>query len=106
MHVTPSHYHHDVGLLTLSTENACRVYPVESVSKMELTGPFEFMWLEDYYIFQSHKLEWRGALMFALICVWINGWVNNREAGDLRRYRTHYDVTVMIMKTYLKALNF
>ena len=26
---------------------------------------------------------------------WINGWVNNREAGDLRRHRTHYDVIVM-----------
>ena len=24
-----------------------------------------------------------------------NGWVNNREAGDLRRYRAHYDVIVM-----------
>ena len=34
-------------------------------------------------------------LMFSLICVWINGWVNNREAGDLRRYRAHYDVTIM-----------
>ena len=31
----------------------------------------------------------------ALICVWINGWVNNREAGDLRRQRGHYDVIVM-----------
>ena len=38
---------------------------------------------------------WRGALMYPLICVWINGWVNNREAGDLRRYGAHYDVTVM-----------
>ena len=28
------------------------------------------------------------------ICVWINGWVNNPEAGDLRRYHTHYDVTL------------
>ena len=36
-----------------------------------------------------HKGQWRGALMFSLICVWINGWVNNREAGDLRRYRAH-----------------
>ena len=27
--------------------------------------------------------------------VWINGWVNNHEAGDLRRYRAHYDVMVM-----------
>ena len=42
-----------------------------------------------------HKGQWRGALVFSLICVWINGWVNNREAGDLRRYRAHYDVTVM-----------
>ena len=43
----------------------------------------------------ARKGQWRGALMFSLICVWINGWVNNREAGDLRRYRAHYDVTVM-----------
>ena len=35
--------------------------------------------------------------MFSLICVWINGWVNNREAGDLRRYLAHYDVTVMFL---------
>ena len=42
-----------------------------------------------------YKGQWRGALMFSLICVWINGWVNNREAGDLRHYRVHYDVTVM-----------
>ena len=44
------------------------------------------------------KGQWRGALMYSMICVWINGWVNNREAGDLRRYRTHYDVTVMSPK--------
>ena len=43
-----------------------------------------------------HKGQWRGALMFTLICARINGWVNNREAGDLRRYRGHYDVTVMV----------
>ena len=42
-----------------------------------------------------HKGQWRGALMSSLICVWINGWVNDREAGDLRRYRGHYDVIVM-----------
>ena len=44
-----------------------------------------------------HKGQCRGALMISLICVWINGWVNNREAGDLRRYRAHYDVTVMCL---------
>ena len=42
-----------------------------------------------------HKGQWRGALVFSLICAWINGWVNNRLAGDLRRYCTHYHVTVM-----------
>ena len=42
-----------------------------------------------------HKGQWRGAVMFSLICAWINRGVNNREAGDLRRYRTHYDVIVM-----------
>ena len=43
----------------------------------------------------SHKGQWRGALIFSLICVWINDWVNNREAGYLRRHRAHYDAIVM-----------
>ena len=47
-----------------------------------------------------HKDQWRGALMFSLICVWINGWVNNRDAGDLRRYRTLYNVTVKPIKAF------
>ena len=46
-----------------------------------------------------HKGQWRGALMFSLIWVWMNGWINNREAGDLRRNRAHYDVTVMWYST-------
>ena len=43
----------------------------------------------------THKGQWCEALMFSLICVWIIDWVNNREADDLRRYRGHYDVTVI-----------
>ena len=42
-----------------------------------------------------HKGQWRGALIFSLIYAWINDWVNNREAGDLRRQRDHYDFIVM-----------
>ena len=42
-----------------------------------------------------HKGQWCGTLMFSLICVWINACVNNCEAGDLRRHRAHYHVTVM-----------
>ena len=33
---------------------------------------------------------------FDVIFAWINGWVNNGEAGDLRRHRVHYDVNVMM----------
>ena len=42
-----------------------------------------------------HIGQWRGALMFSLIYARINDWVNNSKAGDLRRYRGHYDVIVM-----------
>ena len=42
-----------------------------------------------------HKGQWRGALMFSLICTRTNGWVNKDEAGDLRRRRAHCDVIVM-----------
>ena len=47
-----------------------------------------------------HKGKWRGALMFPLICVWINGWVNNREAGDLRRHRPLYHFIVMLYHVF------
>ena len=49
---------------------------------------------------RPHKGQRRGALMFSLICAWINDWVNSREAGDLRRRYTHYDVIVMIDLLY------
>ena len=37
-----------------------------------------------------------GLWCFLWSAPWINGWVNNREAGDLRRHRAHYDVIVMM----------
>ena len=45
-----------------------------------------------------HKGQSRGALTFSLICAWINGWINNGGAGDLRPHRAHYDVIVMIYR--------
>ena len=36
---------------------------------------------------------------------WINRWVNNGEAGNLRRYRTHYDVIVIIYHYSFALLN-
>ena len=41
--------------------------------------------------------------MFSFICVWISDWVNTGEAGDLRRYRIHYDVTVMYWNRFLSV---
>ena len=42
-----------------------------------------------------HKGQWPGVLMFSLICARTKGWGNNGKAGDLRRYRAHYDVIVI-----------
>ena len=41
------------------------------------------------------KGQWHGALMFSLICIWTNSWLNNRDASDLRRHYAHYNVTVI-----------
>ena len=61
-----------------------------------------FVWgIHRFPVNSPHKGQWRGALMFSLICAWINGWVNNREAGDLRRLRAHYDVMVMLAETFV-----
>ena len=46
-----------------------------------------------------HKGQWSGVLKFSLVCPWINGWVNNHEAGDLRRHRAHYDAIAMNIDT-------
>ena len=43
--------------------------------------------------------------MYSFIRAWINGWVNNREAGDLRRHRAHNDVIVMF-RTYSEFNDF
>ena len=71
-----------VSMMTSSNGNIFRV-----------TGHFcgEFtghMWI-------PHKGQWHGALMFSLICAWINDWVNNRGAYDLGRNHAYYDVSVM-----------
>ena len=71
--------------VTMMTSSNGNIFHVTGPLCGELPGPGDF----------PHKGQWRGALMFTLICVWINGCVNNREAGDLRRYCAHYGVTVM-----------
>ena len=52
-----------------------------------------------------HKGQWRGALIFSLICAWINGWVNSRKAGDLKRHRAHHDFTLMYTHVWYVTLS-
>ena len=47
-------------------------------------------------VYSPHKGQWRGASIFYLISAWINSWVNNRKACDLRRHCANYDVKVMM----------
>ena len=75
----------EVLFIFMMTSSNGNIFRVTGHLCGEFTGP---RWI-------TAKGQWRGALMFSLICVWINGWVNNGEAGDLRRYRAHYDVAVM-----------
>ena len=42
-----------------------------------------------------YKGQRHGALIFSLNWARTNGWANNRDAGEFRRHRAHYDVTVM-----------
>ena len=51
-----------------------------------------------------HKGQWRWALMFSLICAWMNGWANNREARDLIRHCAHCDVIVMSTVTTTRLI--
>ena len=57
-----------------------------------VTGPL----CREFTGHSPHKCQWCGALIFSLICAWINSWVNNREVSDLRCHHVHYDVTIMI----------
>ena len=40
-----------------------------------------------------HRGQWRGSLMFSLICAWTDTWANSRGPGDWRWHRAHYDIT-------------
>ena len=40
--------------------------------------------------------QWHRALIFSLICAWINGSVNNREAGESSAYRSYDDDVIMV----------
>ena len=73
----------------------CVIMP--SINKLD---SMPMMTSSNEHIFRSpvdspHKAQWRRALMVSLILTSTDSWANNRNAGDLRHHRAHYDVTVM-----------
>ena len=76
------------GLLTIDRFHKCLNAPVPYPTKPS----------SEQSVTPLYDRQWRGALMFSLICARINGWVNNCAAGYLRRYRAHYDVIVMLYR--------
>ena len=70
-------------MMTSSNRNIFRALLTLLCGNSPVTGEF------------PHIGQWRGAMMFSLIGAQANGWVNNRDTGDLIRHSRHYDVTVM-----------
>ena len=81
----PQHSGYCTRMMTSSNENILRFLPLCEW----FTGHW---WIPPP---PPSKGQWRVHLMFSLIYAWINGWVNNREAGDLTRHRTRYDVALI-----------
>ena len=82
------HRNHDTLLPNMSsmmTSSNGNIFRATGHLCGEFTGPGEF----------PIQRPVTRSFDFSLICVWINGWVSNREAGDLRLHRGHSDVIVM-----------
>ena len=88
-------YELDVGLLLRVVRQALSLYTMTSSNRnvFRVTGLLfgEFTSYRWIPFTNASDTELRCFLW----CTWINGWINNREAGELRRHRGHYDVTVI-----------
>ena len=91
---------------TCSIASLCQIFCVATDRKRRISMPWWRHHMETFSVLlaicagnspvpMNSKGQWRGALMFSLICARMNGWVNNGEAGDLRLHWVHYDLIVM-----------
>ena len=91
----------DVILNTLSLVMSPTYRPYDDVIKWKhFPRHWPFMWSP---VNSPRKDQWHGALMLSLICVWTNVWISNRAAGDVRRHRAHFDVSVMHLTRHLRT---
>ena len=80
-----AHELHYINILVMETFSALLAFCVRN---SPVTGEFPL------------QSQWRGALMYSLICAWINSWANNGDTGDLR---CHY--TLLSLHCNEKLLN-
>ena len=90
--VKPNNYddHNDIICLTDGVQEDGIMMTSSNGNIFRVTGPLCREFTGDRWIPRTKASG--AALMFSFICAWKNGSVNNREAGDLRRHRAHYDV--------------
>ena len=94
-HPGDSYWNYYTGIISIHL-NYCNLFHDDVIKWKHFPRCWPFVrGIQRFPVNSPHKDQWRGALMFSLICTWINDWVKNREAGDLRCYHVHYDVIVM-----------
>ena len=94
VNIFPNFWHWCIYIHNMNTNSVITHYDVIKWKHLPRYWPFVRR-IHRSPVNYPYKGQWRGALVFSLICSWIHGWVNNREAGDLRRHRAQYNVIVM-----------
>ena len=93
--------HEDISIRWTSHTESMLEFSTVAVASWWTWGEFLSCWRHQMETFSALLAICAGnssvPVMFSLICIWINRWVNNGEADDLRRYRAHYDVIVMFI---------
>ena len=77
------------------TSVLCYIMTTSNGNIFLVTGPLCRKFTGHLWIPRT-KVSGVGLWYFLWSAPWINGWVNNHEAGDLKRYHAHYDVIVMV----------
>ena len=95
---TCAHYCNKVWDMGLVHNDICATFMMTSSNGniFRVTGHLYGEFAGDLWIPRTKASN--AELWWVFICAWINGRVNNREAGDLRRHRAHYDATVMLLR--------
>ena len=88
-------------------------HAINTVRKYSIIAAITLIWIRCVHQWWRHQMGIRRSPVnsrtkasdaelwcFLWSAPWINGWVNNREAGDLRRHRVHYEVIVMCRAHY------